>query len=77
VESGLQWARRLPEDKVESNRITFTAKSADRGIAESLADFAAGRSFGPFKTQKELISSLRRERSKILSKTQVKRKQRG
>jgi AbrB family looped-hinge helix DNA binding protein len=68
----------LLEAKVEGGKITFTPKSVvDRGIAESLADFAAGRSFGPFKTQKELISSLHRERSKILSKTKVKRKQRG
>jgi AbrB family looped-hinge helix DNA binding protein len=68
----------LLEAKVEGGKITFTPKSVvDRGIAESLADFAAGRSFGPFKTQKELISSLHRGRSKNLSKTKVKRKLRG
>jgi len=51
----------LLEAKVEGGKITFTPKSVvDRGIAESLADFAAGRSFGPFKTQKELVSSLHR-----------------
>ena len=49
----------LLEANVEAGKITFTPKSAvDPGIAESLADFAAGRSFGPFKTDKELIESL-------------------
>jgi len=55
--------------------VTFTPKSVmDRGNAESLADFAAGLSCGPFKTQKELINSLHRESSKVLSKTKAKRK---
>jgi hypothetical protein len=65
------------EANVEAGKITFTPKSAmDRGIAESLTDFAAGRSFGPFKTHKELISSLHRESAKVRSKTRAKRKQR-
>ena len=58
-------------------KITFTPKSAvDRGIADSLADFAAGRSFGPFKTDKELIDSLHRESARVRSKTKAKRKPR-
>jgi hypothetical protein len=60
-----------------SGKLTFTPKSAvDRGIAESLADFAAGRSFGPFKTDKELIGSLHRESTSARSKTKAKRKPR-
>jgi hypothetical protein len=65
------------EANVEAGRIIFTPKTAvDRGIAESLADFAAGRSFGPFKTDKELIGSLHRESARALSKTKAKRKPR-
>ncbi len=53
----------LLEAKVEAGKITFTPKSVvDRSVAESLADFAAGRSFGPFNTDKELIKSLHQER---------------
>jgi hypothetical protein len=48
----------------------------DRGIAESLADFAVGRSFGPFKTDKELIESLHRESARARSKTKAKRRPR-
>jgi hypothetical protein len=61
-----------------SVRITFTPKSTvDRGIAESLADFAAGQSFGPFKIDKELIDSLHRESTRARSKTKSKRKPRS
>ncbi len=30
----------------------------DRGIAESLADFKEGRTYGPFETHEELVKSL-------------------
>jgi AbrB family looped-hinge helix DNA binding protein len=67
----------LLEARVEAGKITFTPKSVvDRGIAESLADFAAGRSFGPFKTDKELINSLHQESAKVRSKAKSKRKPR-
>jgi bifunctional DNA-binding transcriptional regulator/antitoxin component of YhaV-PrlF toxin-antitoxin module len=66
----------LLEAKVEAGKITFTPKSAlDRGVTESLADFAAGRSFGPFKTDKELLNSLHRESARARSK-KAKRKPR-
>jgi len=65
----------LLEAKVEAGKITFTPKSVvDRGIAESLADFAAGRAFGPFKKDKELINSLHSEGGKLRSKPRAKRK---
>jgi hypothetical protein len=67
----------LLEAKMEAGKITFTPKSVvDRGVAESLADFAAGRSFGPFKTDKELINSLHQESAKVRSKTRANRKPR-
>jgi hypothetical protein len=60
---------------VEAGKITFTPKSiVVRGIAESMADFALGRFFGPFKTSKELNGSLHRESAKIRSKAKAKRK---
>jgi len=65
----------LLEAKVEAGKITLTPQTnVDRGIAESLADFAAGRSFGPFRTDEELINSLHRESAKVGSKTKVRRK---
>ena len=62
------------EAKVERGKITFTPKSVvDRGIAESLADFEAGRSFGPFKTADALISSLHKESTKLATRKKAKR----
>lgn len=56
----------LLEAKVERGKITFTPKSLiDRGIAESLADFKHGRSYGPFKTHKEFLDSLHAEAKKL------------
>jgi AbrB family looped-hinge helix DNA binding protein len=67
----------LLEARVEAGKITLTPRSVvDRGIAESVADFAAGRCFGPFKSRKDLTDSLHRESSKIQSKTKPKRKSR-
>ena len=67
----------LLEAKVEAGKITFTPKATvEPGVAESLADFAAGRAYGPFKTDKELVSSLHRETAKVRSKTKAKRKSR-
>jgi hypothetical protein len=62
---------------VESGRIAFTPKSVvDRGVAESLADFAAGRAFGPFKTDKDLINFLCSGSTKIRTKARASRKTR-
>ena len=67
----------LLEANVEAGKITFTPKSVvNRGIAESMADFAAGHSFGPFKTSSELINSLHRESAKVRSKAKTKPKPR-
>jgi AbrB family looped-hinge helix DNA binding protein len=67
----------LLEAKVEAGKITFTPKSAvERGIAESLADFRNGRSFGPFKKAKDLVGSLHEESAKVRPKAKPKRKPR-
>lgn len=56
----------LLEATVERGKITFTPKSVlDRAIAESFEDFKAGRSYGPFRTHEDLMSSLRGESAKL------------
>lgn len=64
----------LLEAGVERGKITFTPQSAvDRGIAESLADFKAGRTFGPFGTPEALIASLHRESRRLRVPKRVRR----
>jgi AbrB family looped-hinge helix DNA binding protein len=63
----------LLEAKVERGKITFTPKCVvDRGIAESLADFEKGRSFGPFNSAESLVASLRRETGRLRGKKRIK-----
>jgi AbrB family looped-hinge helix DNA binding protein len=67
----------LLEAKAERGRITFTPKSAvDRGIAESLADFKEGRSYGPFETHDELVKSLHDHTAELRSKRSVRKARR-
>ena len=62
------------EAKIERGKITFTPKSVvDRGIAESLADFQAGRSYGPFKSADDLVASLHLEAAKLTPRKKAKR----
>lgn len=59
----------LLEAKVEKGKITFTPKTLiDRDVVESLVDFKAGRSFGPFSNHKNFISSLHKESKKLKNK---------
>jgi hypothetical protein len=61
----------IGEAKVENGRIVFEPKSiVHRGIAESIAEFKAGRAKGPFRTHKEFIASLHKE-SKLLNPKKV------
>ena len=47
------------EAKAEKGKIVFEPKSiVDRGIAESMAEFKAGRSFGPFQTHERFLAAL-------------------
>ena len=67
----------LLEAKIERGKITFTPKSVvDRGIAESLADFNAGRSYGPFRSAGELVASLHKETAKLTARKKAKRSSR-
>jgi AbrB family looped-hinge helix DNA binding protein len=59
----------LLEAKIERGKITLTPKSLiDQRIAESLEDYKAGRSYGPFETADDLIASLRRNIKKRSAK---------
>jgi hypothetical protein len=48
----------------------------DLGIAESLADFREGRTYGPFETHEELVRSLHDETAKLRSKRVPKKTRR-
>ena len=51
----------LLDAKIERGKITLTPKSRlDQRIAESMVDYEAGRSYGPFDTAEDLIASLER-----------------
>lgn len=64
----------LLEAKVERGKITFTPKTlVDRQIAESLADFKAGRTFGPFTSHQELVSSLHQESARLRARKVTRR----
>ena len=59
----------LFEAAVEKGKITLTPKSlVDRGVAESIAEFKAGRGRGPFGTQAAFLDSLHREARKVGTK---------
>ena len=59
------------EAKVERGKIIFTPKSLiDRGIAESMADYKKGRSYGPFDSAGDMLRSLHHKaRERIAKKT--------
>jgi len=53
------------EARAERGRIVFEPKSlVDRGIAESLAEFEAGRGHGPFATHEEFLAALHKHAGK-------------
>ena len=63
----------LREAKAEAGKITLTSKSVSAGVAESVANFVAGRSFGPF-ASKELVNSLHGKSAELRVKARRKRK---
>lgn len=64
------------EAKAEKGRIVFEPKSVvDRGIAESIEEFKAGRSYGPFATHTEFLAALHKE-AKTLDAKKPKRARR-
>lgn len=59
----------LLEARVEKGKIIFTPKTLiDSSIAESLADYKAGRFYGPFDNHKDFTASLHRESKKLKKK---------
>lgn len=60
----------LLEAKIEGGKITLTPKSViDRRVAESLEDYKAGRSYGPFNSIDEMIQFLQASGKKSSKKT--------
>jgi AbrB family looped-hinge helix DNA binding protein len=58
------------EAKAERGRIVFEPKSVvDRGFVESMAEFKAGRSFGPFATHKGFLAALHKAAKNAGGKT--------
>jgi len=59
----------LLEAKVERGKITFVPKTVvDRGIAQSLQEYAQGKGFGPFDSHEAFIASLHKEAKKLRAK---------
>jgi AbrB family looped-hinge helix DNA binding protein len=59
----------LLEAKAERGMITLTPRAVvDPGIAESFADFKAGRTYGPFETHEKLVKSLHDQMAELRSK---------
>ena len=57
------------EAKADKGRIVFEPKSiVDRGIAESMEECKAGRSFGPYATHEEFLAALHKEAKKAGTK---------
>jgi AbrB family looped-hinge helix DNA binding protein len=62
------------EAKAEKGKIVFEPKSlVDRGIAESMAEYKAGQSFGPFATHKQFLAALHKEAKKVSTKKPKRR----
>lgn len=63
----------LLEARAENGRIVFEPKSiVDRGVAESIAEFGAGKGFGPFDTHEQFLAALHRQ-AKALRKPKKRR----
>ena len=59
----------LLEAKVEKGKMTLAPKTViDRGIAESLEDYKSGKSYGPFDSAEELLTSLHRNLKRLKTK---------
>ena len=64
----------LVEARAENGRIVLEPKAVvDRGIAESIAEFRAGKGYGPFATHKEFLSALHKEAKKPNRKVKTRR----
>jgi AbrB family looped-hinge helix DNA binding protein len=57
------------EATAKDGSIVFEPKSiVDRGIAQSMAQFKAGQSFGPFDTHEKFLAALHKETKKATRK---------
>ena len=66
AEIGLQIGDIL-EATIEKGKITLTPKSIiDKRLEESIADFKAGKSRGPFNSATEMVSDMKKQVRKII-----------
>ena len=64
-QTGLLCINDIMEATVKAGKITLTPQSiVDRRIAESIADYKAGRTYGPFNSAKEMIAFLDKQTRK-------------
>ncbi|HTS77176.1 MAG TPA: AbrB/MazE/SpoVT family DNA-binding domain-containing protein [Bryobacteraceae bacterium] len=50
------------EARAENGKIVFEPKTVvDRGIAQSIAEFQAGKGYGPFRTHQAFLKALHKE----------------
>jgi len=62
------------EAKALRGKIVFEPKAVvDRGIAESIAEFKAGRHYGPFDTHAQFLAALHKEARKSAARKSKKR----
>jgi AbrB family looped-hinge helix DNA binding protein len=59
---------RKREARQDDEHTPAQRRAVDRGIAKSEKDYKAGRSFGPFQSHEEFISSLHSEAAKLGAK---------
>jgi AbrB family looped-hinge helix DNA binding protein len=63
----------LLEARAENGKLVFEPKSlVDRGIAESLAEFKAGRSRGPSTSHQEFLAALHKDAKKSRRKPKTR-----
>jgi len=63
------------EARAEDGKIVFEPKSVvDRGIAESIAEFQAGKGYGPFDTHAAFVKALHREAKKTAGRKKSSRR---
>ena len=65
------------EAKAERGRIVLEPRAiVDRGIAESIEEFKAGRGYGPFETYAAFLNALHKQAKKPVGRKRKKRLQR-
>jgi AbrB family looped-hinge helix DNA binding protein len=63
------------EARAEDGKLVFEPKSVvDRGIAESIAEFQAGKEYGPFATHEAFVKALHKEAKKTTGRKKASKR---